>query len=114
MHQLYRLVIHNLIISLTPLKEINGKRQRKCKTMMRKQVENKKQLKTLDLTVIEGDGSFPCPRCGTIISPDDETEDVYKILDTKIVGNELAELVISCSTCGTIIKLTGFQAEIDV
>jgi hypothetical protein len=49
------------------------------------------------------------PKCGTLISPDDETEEVYKILDTKVVGDELAELVISCGTCGTIVKLTGFQ-----
>jgi predicted RNA-binding Zn-ribbon protein involved in translation (DUF1610 family) len=77
--------------------------------MMKRQVAKKKQLQTLDLNTIERDGSFSCPKCGTLISPDDETEEVYKILDTKVVGDELAELVISCGTCGTIVKLTGFQ-----
>ena len=81
--------------------------------MMKKQVAKNKPLKTLDLSAVENDGSFPCPECGTIISPDDETEDVYEILDTKVVGDELAELVISCGKCRTIIKLTGFQQEIE-
>jgi len=81
--------------------------------MVKKQVTKNKPLKTLDLAAVENDGSFPCPECGTIISPDDETEDVYEILDTKVVGDELAELVISCGKCRTIIKLTGFQQEIE-
>jgi predicted RNA-binding Zn-ribbon protein involved in translation (DUF1610 family) len=77
--------------------------------MMKKQAVKKEKLYTLDLATIEGEGSFPCPKCGTMISPDDETEEVYKIVDTKVVGDELSELVISCGTCRTIIKLTGFQ-----
>jgi len=77
--------------------------------MMKKQAVKKEKLQTLNLTTIEGEGSFACPGCGTMISPDDETEEVYKILDTKVVGDELAELVICCGTCGTVIKLTGFQ-----
>jgi predicted RNA-binding Zn-ribbon protein involved in translation (DUF1610 family) len=68
---------------------------------------------TIDLTQIDGDGTFPCPKCGTVISPDDETEEVYKILDTKVVNDELVELVVSCSTCGTVIKLTGFQQSVE-
>jgi hypothetical protein len=76
---------------------------------MKKDFEKRKELQTLDLARIDGDGSFPCPKCGTIISPDDESEDVYSILDTKVVSNELVELVICCGTCRTIIKLTGFE-----
>ena len=68
---------------------------------------------TVDLTQIDGDGTFPCPKCGTVISPDDETEEVYKILDTKVVNDELVELVVSCGTCGTVIKLTGFQQSVE-
>ena len=37
---------------------------------------------TIDLTKIDGKGEFRCPRCGVEMSPDDETEDVYTILDT--------------------------------
>jgi predicted RNA-binding Zn-ribbon protein involved in translation (DUF1610 family) len=77
--------------------------------MMKKQAIKKDKLCTLDLATIEGEGSFPCPKCGTMISPDDETEEVYRIIDTKVVGDELSELVICCSTCGTTIKIVGFQ-----
>ena len=70
-------------------------------------------LNTVDLTKIEGDGSFQCPKCETLISPEDETGQVYTIIDTKVVNDELVELVISCSTCGTLIKLTGFQQIIE-
>jgi len=68
---------------------------------------------TIDLTKMDGDGSFPCPKCGTIISPEDETEETYKIVDTKIVNDELVELVIVCSECKSSIKLTGFQQAIE-
>ena len=81
--------------------------------MMKKQAINEENMQTLDLTTIEGEGSFHCPGCGTLISPDDETEKVYKILDTKVVGDELAELVVCCGTCGTVIKLTGFQQVLE-
>jgi len=64
---------------------------------------------TINLAEIDGEGTFPCPNCGTIISPDDESEEVYKIVDTKVVNDELVELVISCNTCKTTIKLTGFD-----
>jgi len=78
------------------------------KNMMKKSVPY-----TIDLTQIDGDGSFPCPQCGTVISPEDETEKVYKIVDTKVVNDELVELVINCSECGSNIKLTGFQQAIE-
>ncbi|MCW4011238.1 MAG: hypothetical protein NWF05_11590 [Candidatus Bathyarchaeota archaeon] len=76
---------------------------------MKKDVVKKVKLQTLDLSSIDGDGSFPCPHCGTLISPDDETEEFYTIVDTKVVGDELAELVIRCGTCGTVTALTGFE-----
>jgi len=61
-----------------------------------------------DLTKIQGDGDFPCPNCGAIISPEDETEDVYRILETKVRGKTLEELVIQCNKCGSKIRLIGF------
>ncbi len=81
--------------------------------MMRKSVSKKSVPYTIDLTQIDGDGSFPCPKCGTVISPEDETEQVYKIVDTKVVNDELVELVINCGECGSNIKLTGFQQTIE-
>lgn len=64
----------------------------------------------LDLTKIEGDGDFPCPKCGVTISPEDETEDVYTILEEKINNDLLEELVIQCNSCAAKIHLTGFPA----
>ncbi len=62
----------------------------------------------VDITQIEGDGDFPCPKCGAIISPDDESETVYQIIDTKIKEEILEELVILCNKCGSKIRLIGF------
>lgn len=62
----------------------------------------------VDLTEIQGEGDFPCPKCGVIISPDDETETVYTILETKVKHEALEELVILCNHCGSKIRLVGF------
>jgi hypothetical protein len=43
------------------------------------------------------------------ISPEDETDENYKILETKVINEELAELVIACGKCRSTIILTGFQ-----
>jgi hypothetical protein len=43
------------------------------------------------------------------ISPEDETEDNYKILETKVVNEELSELIIACGKCRSTIILSGFQ-----
>jgi len=80
---------------------------------MMKKPDKKNSSYTINLVAIEGDGTFSCPKCGTQISPDDESETNYKIVDTKVVNDELAELVVSCGKCGSIIKITGFQAGFD-
>ena len=77
--------------------------------MMTKKLQNKKPAYTINLAIIEGDGSFPCPKCGTSISPDDESEQNYKIEETNLVNGELAELVIMCGKCSSTIVITGFQ-----
>jgi len=72
------------------------------------------QIYEVDLTQIQGEGDFPCPNCGVVISPEDETEDVYCILETKVKGDTLEELVIQCNNCGSRIRLVGFLIpEID-
>jgi predicted RNA-binding Zn-ribbon protein involved in translation (DUF1610 family) len=81
--------------------------------MMKKTADKKGTLFTIDLTTIEGDGAFPCPKCGTMISPEDESEEVYRIVDTKVVNDELVELVVMCGTCGSTIKLAGFEQAIE-
>jgi hypothetical protein len=76
--------------------------------MMEKTVQH-----SIDLTKIDGNGAFPCPKCAVVISPEDETEEVYKIVDTKISNNQLVELTIMCNNCKIKMKLTGFQHTIE-
>ena len=70
--------------------------------------QSQRAMFKVDITQIEGDGDFPCPKCGVVISPDDETETVYKIVDTKVKKQNLEELVILCNKCGSKIRLVGF------
>jgi hypothetical protein len=79
--------------------------------MLKKSAVRKRVIYTVDLTKIDGDGAFPCPKCGVIISPDDETEEVYKIVKTRVKGNDLAELILMCNKCGSAIRLIGFLLQ---
>ncbi len=63
----------------------------------------------LDLIKLEGKGDFVCPCCGILISPDDETEEVYSVLEAKVRDNVLENLMIRCNRCGSKIVLTGFS-----
>jgi len=66
------------------------------------------QVYKIDLTKIDGNGDFSCPRCGALISPDDESDEVYTIVDTKMNGDRLEELEITCNKCGSKIHIVGF------
>ena len=77
--------------------------------MTMKKQECKDQQYVVDLLAVEGNGSFACPKCGIMISPEDETEENYTIVNTKVVNDELVELVVVCSKCGITIVLTGFE-----
>jgi len=66
---------------------------------------------TIDLQKIDGDGKFPCPKCSALIAPDDESEEFYQIVETRIKNDELAELIIQCNKCNSKIKLVGFLAQ---
>ncbi len=63
----------------------------------------------VNLHTAEGNGSFACPKCGLLISPEDENEENYTILETKVDNDDLVELVVACGKCGITIKLTGFE-----
>jgi len=92
--------------------ETNSKPKLKgASEMMKKAAVKKSMAYTVDLTKIDGDGAFPCPRCGTIISPDDETEETYQIVQTKVKNDELAELILMCNKCGSTIRLVGFLSQ---
>jgi hypothetical protein len=64
---------------------------------------------TLDLTKLDGSSNIQCPKCGSIISPDDETEDTYTILETMMKEGNLDKVILKCNKCQTGICLTGFQ-----
>jgi len=64
-------------------------------------------LYEIDLTKTDRNGTFPCPKCGAVISPTDESQNVYSIVKTKLKGNSLEKLIIQCK-CGSEIHLTGF------
>jgi hypothetical protein len=66
---------------------------------------------TVDLTKLVGKGDFLCPHCGTKISPDDKTENSYSIIEPKVNGSDLEEVLICCNRCGSQITLTGFSME---
>jgi len=57
---------------------------------------------------VNDEASFPCPKCKNLISPEDSSEENYKILGAKLTGKKesmLRELMIQCIKCGTKIKL---------
>jgi len=68
------------------------------------------QIFTIDLAIIDGNGDFPCPNCGIMISPEDTSDTVYAIVDTQMNGEKLEELTIQCNKCGTKIRLIGFES----
>ena len=51
----------------------------------------------VDLTKIDGNGDFPCPKCGVIIAPDDPTEEKYSVLEPRVNGNGLEEVIVSAT-----------------
>lgn len=77
--------------------------------MMLSKQECKDHEFIVNLLTVEGEGSFDCPKCGMAISPEDETEKNYTVINTKVVKDELVELVVACGKCGITIRLTGFQ-----
>jgi len=77
--------------------------------LIRKLVTRMKAALKVDLTQIDGMGDFRCPRCGAVISPDDTSEESYKVLDVRSKGESLEELVILCNGCGSTIRIVGFE-----
>jgi len=93
---------------------VRKKAQKGERGMLKKEFKKgrSQSICTVDLTQIEGDGSFLCPTCGALISPEDETEETYTIVETKVANDELLELVLSCCSCGTTVRVTGFQQSV--
>ena len=67
------------------------------------------QVYVLDLTKTDESGAFSCPGCRNLISPDDCSEETYSIIEPKVNGLDLEELLIRCGKCGGQLNLTGFS-----
>ena len=67
------------------------------------------KLYTVDLTKIRGEGEFKCPKCGIKISPDDRTENIYRVLEPVMTRGALEKILLQCNQCGSQIYLTGFK-----
>lgn len=63
----------------------------------------------VNLSNLDGEGEFSCPKCGIIISPEDATEEKYSILEPKVKETTLEEVELLCNSCGSHIYLTGFS-----
>lgn len=68
---------------------------------------------TVDLAKVKGKGSINCPKCGTEISPDDETEETFSILEPVMKGEHLESVLLQCNNCKSQIRLAGFQLAQD-
>lgn len=66
------------------------------------------QVRTTDLEKIEGTRDFSCPNRRVTISPEDETESVHSVLETKVRNVSLKELTIVSTECGSNVSLVGF------
>jgi len=75
------------------------------------EAKTEKKLYVVDLTKLTGSGDFPCPKCGKVISPDDEKEESYTILEPVVKNDELVEIILQCNYCKSTIKLTGFPGS---
>ena len=65
----------------------------------------------INLNDIEGTGDFPCPSCGVIISPDEDSEETYKIVEVDTFKDgSLKALTLLCKKCQATIILEGFEA----
>jgi DNA-directed RNA polymerase subunit RPC12/RpoP len=63
----------------------------------------------VDLSKTKRSGEFKCPKCGGKISPDDQSEDAYTVLETVMKGEYLEKLILQCNKCGSKIHLTGLN-----
>jgi hypothetical protein len=60
----------------------------------------------IDLTKLHGSGEFPCPGCGNEISPKDDKDKNYQILQPQVEDgtNEVTSILIQCR-CKKTLRL---------
>jgi len=64
---------------------------------------------TIDLTKVNADGTFNCPKCRIEISPDDTSENVYTIIEPVVKEDCLEKILLRCNNCQSRIRLIGFN-----
>ena len=74
-----------------------------------KRRKNDQDIYIIGLSKTSSSGVFSCPQCGTSISPDDTTEELYSIVEAKIKDSKLDEVVICCNTCTSEIRIVGLS-----
>jgi len=92
-------------------KTYSGKRAKSYFSRMKPRAQWFKTY-TIDLRKIEGEGDFLCPNCGVIISPDDTTNILYKIIKTKTrydKNRNVVGAVVQCDNCRSKIIIEGFN-----
>jgi hypothetical protein len=76
---------------------------------MKQKLANQAVVYRIELSVINKNGSLPCPSCGAHISPDDHTDKIYTLLDANMNEYGLDEIVIRCNRCQSQIYISGFS-----
>jgi hypothetical protein len=76
---------------------------------MKQKTVNQLTVYRMELDDINRNGSLPCPSCGAHISPEDQTEEVYTLLDVNMNGAGLEEIVIRCNRCQSQIYISSFS-----
>lgn len=76
---------------------------------MKQKIAKQLTMYRMELDEINSNGSLPCPSCGAHISPDDQTEEVYTLLDVNMNGAGLEEIVVRCNRCQSQIYIGGFS-----
>jgi len=67
---------------------------------------------TIEFSELEVDGSFRCPKCRTMISPDDFSNNRYAIIDyDEDFDQGIKEVVLVCFGCGSKIKLVNKEVK---
>jgi predicted RNA-binding Zn-ribbon protein involved in translation (DUF1610 family) len=76
---------------------------------MKQKIAHQLTVYRMELDEINRNGSLECPSCGAHISPDDQTEEVYTLLDVNMDNYGLEEIVIRCNRCRSQIYVGGFS-----
>ncbi len=67
------------------------------------------EISEVDLNQTLWSLSFPCPRCGEPIFPEEEAENCFDLLEVSFNAGEVKEVIIRCASCRRPIRLVGLD-----